>query len=251
VCTLSSSELVDELAETIGVAIAGRLYTANLGIERLVRNVVANSAIRILVLCGRDPVLFRPGQTLSALIQSGVDADQRVIGAAGYLPILSGLSIGELAAFRDQISIVDLTSTADPHALRLAIAALPYREPLAQRMAASKPIERFVTLPAGGQRRPFAADQAGYFVIDVDEFSKQIIVRHYANAGQPRHQISDCRASRIMAAIVEAQLVSDLNHAGYLGRELAKAEIALRLGRHYEQDRPLHRATRTRRPNEA
>src|SRR5262249_32922099 len=37
-------------------------------------------------------------------------------------------------------------------------------------------------------------------------------------------------------------LVTQLDHAGYLGAELAKAETALRLGLRYVQDRPL-RAT--------
>ncbi|MDM7911512.1 MAG: DUF4346 domain-containing protein [Methanotrichaceae archaeon] len=34
-------------------------------------------------------------------------------------------------------------------------------------------------------------------------------------------------------------LVSRLDHAGYLGRELEKAEAALHLGRRYIQDEPL------------
>jgi hypothetical protein len=34
-------------------------------------------------------------------------------------------------------------------------------------------------------------------------------------------------------------LVTQLSHAGYLGEELAKAQIALQLGMRYDQDRPL------------
>ena len=34
-------------------------------------------------------------------------------------------------------------------------------------------------------------------------------------------------------------LISELSHAMYVGRELAKAEEALRSGLQYEQDRPL------------
>jgi hypothetical protein len=57
-----------------------------------------------------------------------------------------------------------------------------------------------------------------------------IIVCHYTNAGQPAHQLSDKRVSRLMAAIVDAQLVTDLGHAGYLRQELAQAELALSAG---------------------
>ena len=40
-------------------------------------------------------------------------------------------------------------------------------------------------------------------------------------------------------AVVENGLVGDYGHALYLGREAQKAEVALRLGLDYEQDRQL------------
>jgi dihydropteroate synthase len=40
----------------------------------------------------------------------------------------------------------------------------------------------------------------------------------------------------ILNAIFELELVSSTAHAGYLGRELKQAEIALKLGRSYAQD---------------
>jgi len=39
--------------------------------------------------------------------------------------------------------------------------------------------------------------------------------------------------------VVEEGLVTQLDHAAYLGRELAKAEVALKTGAHYEQDAAL------------
>jgi tetrahydromethanopterin S-methyltransferase subunit A len=42
-------------------------------------------------------------------------------------------------------------------------------------------------------------------------------------------------------------LVTELAHAAYLGRELARAEDALHLGLHYEQDSRLRRETREER----
>jgi len=40
----------------------------------------------------------------------------------------------------------------------------------------------------------------------------------------------------MLETILNENLISELSHAGYLGRELQKAEIALRLGRSYSQD---------------
>ena len=41
------------------------------------------------------------------------------------------------------------------------------------------------------------------------------------------------------AKIVESGLVTRIDHAAYLGSELAKAEIALRIGKEYIQDSVL------------
>jgi dihydropteroate synthase-like protein len=46
-------------------------------------------------------------------------------------------------------------------------------------------------------------------------------------------------ARDILNTLIEKDLVSRLDHAGYLGRELERAEIALRLKRSYVQDEPL------------
>ena len=51
--------------------------------------------------------------------------------------------------------------------------------------------------------------------------------------------VAGSNARDILNTLIEKGLVSRLDHAGYLGRELEKAEIALRLKRNYVQDEPL------------
>ena len=63
VCTLTSESLIEPLAPVAGVAIAGNVYTANLGIERIVVNVTSNPAIRFLLLCGKDSNPITKGRT--------------------------------------------------------------------------------------------------------------------------------------------------------------------------------------------
>jgi dihydropteroate synthase-like protein len=46
-------------------------------------------------------------------------------------------------------------------------------------------------------------------------------------------------ARDVLNTLIEMGLVSRLDHAGYLGRELERAQIALRLKRNYIQDEPL------------
>jgi tetrahydromethanopterin S-methyltransferase subunit A len=96
VCTLNSDELVDPIAaaEPEAIAIVGTLQTENLGIERLITNVLANPFIRFLVVCGADSrkmIGHLPGQSLVALARDGVDANRRIIGAKGKRPVLRNL----------------------------------------------------------------------------------------------------------------------------------------------------------------
>src|SRR5229473_6293223 len=83
VCALTSDELLRPLAQVPGVAIAGEVQTANLGIERIILNVTANPSIRFLFLCGKDSRLFRQGQSLGALLENGVDEAGRIVDAEG------------------------------------------------------------------------------------------------------------------------------------------------------------------------
>ncbi|HPT37795.1 MAG TPA: DUF4346 domain-containing protein, partial [Methanothrix sp.] len=49
-------------------------------------------------------------------------------------------------------------------------------------------------------------------------------------------------ARDILNTLIDMGLVSRLDHAGYLGRELERAETALHLKRSYVQDEPLWQA---------
>jgi len=51
--------------------------------------------------------------------------------------------------------------------------------------------------------------------------------------------VAGINARDILNTLIRMGLVSKLDHAGYLGRELEKAEIALRLGHSYSQDDDL------------
>ena len=55
----------------------------------------------------------------------------------------------------------------------------------------------------------------------------------------PKTIIKGTTAESVYGKILELDLISKLDHAAYLGSELAKAEIALRTGKNYIQDSPL------------
>jgi tetrahydromethanopterin S-methyltransferase subunit A len=102
----------------------------------------------------------------------------------------------------------------------------------------------------------FVPDPKGFFYIYVDKAAGKIVVEHYANveklvgmrdgdeikliaSGKIKHKFEDSHAEHMYKKILEKNIVSRLDHAAYLGSELAKAEIALQDNLEYEQDKPL------------
>jgi tetrahydromethanopterin S-methyltransferase subunit A len=251
VCTLTSSELMQPLAELAGVSIAGRVYTPNLGIEKIVLNVTTNSAIRFLVLCGRESPVFQPAQAIRALVRDGITPDRRIIGAEGHFPVLRNLTSERIEAFRRQVELVDLTGETSVTVLATRIRALaesahgvdPGRQsPGAVSLSAADSDDTssaFAPIRPGGRREPLAYDPKGFFVVTVDHGPREITCRHFWPDHSPGHEMRGHSAEGMLLGLIREGLVSELTHAGYLGAELAKAETALRLGLHYEQDRPL------------
>lgn len=251
VCTLTSERLPERLVTVPGVAIAGQVYTANLGIERIILNVTANPSIRFLVLCGKDSKLFRPGQSLGALVEDGIDGEGRIVGAQGYDPVLPEVPASRVLAFRRQIELVDWTGEEDPDALAEQIEGVAARNPgpfTASKEDASLETARPMQPPSfrpirpGGRRQPLEYDPKGYFVITIDREEEQIVLQHYLPDHTAAHEMRGRVAESMLLGLLREGLVSQLSHAGYLGAELAKAEAALHLALRYRQDRPLQRS---------
>jgi tetrahydromethanopterin S-methyltransferase subunit A len=244
VCTLTTDNLVSPLVRLPGVAIAGKVYTANLGITRIVLNVTSNPAIRFLLMCGKDSPLFHPGQSLVALVERGVYADRRIVGAIGYEPVLSTLDPARIAQFRQQVEVIDWAGEENLQVLEAGIGSLVARNPgpfAASDSAAGmlQVEEQFTLIRPGGAREPLQYDPKGYFVITLDREQEEIMSRHYLPDHTPAHEMRGRSAGSMLLGLLREGLVTQLSHAGYMGEELAKAEAALRFDLRYDQDRPL------------
>ncbi len=87
------------------------------------------------------------------------------------------------------------------------------------------------------EERPYMPDPMGVFKIRVDHENGYIEVLYIGRKG--RILIRGRSARAIRHEIVSRELISQVSHALYIGQELAKAEIALRLGKNYIQEAPL------------
>ena len=85
-------------------------------------------------------------------------------------------------------------------------------------------------------KRPFKVrlDPMGYFRITLD--GKDILVEHrFEDVTLKEYRAK--KARRLQHEIARDVALSDLNHAIYLGRQLARAETALKEGREFVQER--------------
>ncbi len=84
-------------------------------------------------------------------------------------------------------------------------------------------------------------DRAGFFTFHVDRKRYLIIARHYPTETReaPTIELEGTTAQQLINAILTRELVTQFEHAAYIGRELTRAELALVTGRPYIQEAPL------------
>lgn len=101
-------------AELSGAAIAGPCKTENLGIEKVVANIISNPNIRFLIVTGAEVQGHITGQSIKALYENGADADKKkIIGATGAIPFVENVPLEGVERFQQQLEIVDLIDTED------------------------------------------------------------------------------------------------------------------------------------------
>ncbi len=234
VCTLGTLDIGIPMGS---VAIRGKCVIENIGIEKVVKNVVSNPNIRFLILCGAESKGHFTGQALVSLKENGVDAGKRIIGAKGAMPFLKGLSIEEIEAFRRQVEVVDMVGEMNPDAIAKAAGECAARNPgpfggAALPAPGKEKIERIDASPSDA----WDQDPKGFFIINVNREKGDISAEHYTNNRVMRKVIVGKTAEGIYKKMAALGMVSLQPHAFYLGKELARAEAALRAGQEYIQE---------------
>ena len=238
ICTLTDEALATSIARKAApdIAIVGTLQTENLGIERLILNILANPNIRFLILCGADSqqaVGHLPGQSLVSLAHSGIDSNARILGARGKRPILRNLSLDAVDYFRHSVEVIDVIGNKQISEIMDTVKTYSERNPGKAEPFAS---ERLLKPLTGYLPQRVIPDPAGYFVIYIDRKRQLLLLEYYQNDGLLDTVIEGRVAAELYHPAIEKGLVSRLDHAAYLGRELARAEQALVSGGPFVQD---------------
>jgi tetrahydromethanopterin S-methyltransferase subunit A len=247
VSTLASLQLAELLAQRQprGLALVGKTETENIGIDKIIKNVVTSTTLRHLIVAGIDPEGHRTGNTLLALAANGVDENGRVVGASGKRPILRNVTPAEIQAFRDQVQVIDMIGCEDVDTIAARIQALSQQpvsacgcsEPSECSSHAPISISTASTIVVTDPGEVVKMDPAGYFVILPRAETGMINVEHYAYDNTLLRTIEGSGVRAIYLKLIREGWVTEASHAAYLGKELTKAELSLQHGFKYVQDK--------------
>ena len=262
VSTLASVKLEDKIAKLKpeGLCIIGKTETENIGIDKMIKNVISNPSINSLILAGKDTEGHQSGKTLLALWKKGVDKNMRVIGSKGRRPILKNVTRTDVDKFRRQIKIEDMMGSENTRNLVKKIKELSKNsvgsascgcgddtcapQPATVQikttfmaMPALKPAASVPTVKAKRQSKTtIKLDKAGYFVIIPSKKNSTILVEHYSYDNKLLRKIEGKNGREIYFTIINNKWVTELSHAAYLGKELTKAELSIKKGFKFVQD---------------
>jgi tetrahydromethanopterin S-methyltransferase subunit A len=111
-----------------GAALCGSCKTENLGLEKVIANIISNPNIRFMLCCGTEVKGHLSGQTMVALHKGGVK-EGRVVGAEGAIPFIENLNDAAIKRFQEQIEVVNIMESEDVGAIKAKIHELTARDP--------------------------------------------------------------------------------------------------------------------------
>jgi tetrahydromethanopterin S-methyltransferase subunit A len=155
-----------------GAAICGSCKTENLGLEKVIANIISNPNIRFILLCGTEVKGHLAGQTMVALHKNGVK-DGRVVGAEGAIPFIENLSGDAIKRYQEQCELVNIMESEDTGTIAAKINELKGRDPGA---FAADPMIVEVKEAAGGIETAAAGVNPQFLEIEqrLDKIEKQI-----------------------------------------------------------------------------
>lgn len=241
VTTLGSVALAEDVAKAKpkGLCIVGKVETENIGIEKIIRNVISNPAIRYFICAGAEPPKHLTGASFLALFKNGIDANKRIPGSPSMRPILPNATPEEIETFRRQVEPINMVGCTDVATIAAKVeelAARPARPPLPAfdvPVPDSSMITPHVVATAPGPDR-IKLDKGGYFVIAPR--ADCIFVEHYDYKDRLVRTIEGKDARTVYWSLIQNGWVTKLDHAAYLGKELLRAELSQKHGFAFIQD---------------
>lgn len=106
--------LASQINPSPEAAIWGSSKTENLGVEKIIVNIISNSNIRYILVCGTESRGHLAGQSLLAIHANGIDEKGRIIGSEGAIPFIENISREAVKRFQQQVVLLNRIGLTDP-----------------------------------------------------------------------------------------------------------------------------------------
>src|SRR5665648_1125 len=114
VCVVTLASEITPSEDMLGnIALWGTCKTENLGIEKIVVNIISNCNVRYVIIAGQESRGHFPGDTMFALYANGIDGNGRIIGSNGAIPFIENISEDGIARFVRQVQLIDMRGISD------------------------------------------------------------------------------------------------------------------------------------------
>ena len=122
VCHWTIKDLIVRGLNKNTYAVAGQLYSRDLGVSSIVRNVLAHPHIDTLILCGNEGAIeeTKSSKALLNLLNNGVDQNHFITGSL-QAKIEKEIPIEKINLFRSRVKIVNLIGENDSQKIQKSI----------------------------------------------------------------------------------------------------------------------------------
>lgn len=245
-CSVAVSTLADiNLSKTLAelhpdnLCIVGKTETENIGIDKIVKNVVSNQRIKYLILAGNEPQGHFTGDALLMLKQNGVDENRKIINSKSKRSVLQNSTTEEINRFREQVEIIDMIGCTDVKEIETKIQQYKSNTSCNCNDCNDNAVIKTATTTNVIQAIDYEKvelDKLGYFVI-MPQQDGNIIVEHYTNKNKLANTVKGTNAREIYLTIINNGMLSQTSHAAYLGKELTRVELSIKYNFQYIQDK--------------
>lgn len=238
VTTFDQVTLAEDLAALAppGLCMACPLTGGRGGIEKLAHTLIGNLSIQHLVCVGEASRRPDTLAALTALFEAAPDDMNEALDAVGASKMR--LTAADVEALRKQVQFVDMHGCMeiDQIITRVRDLSLETKNRKTGFLAPGRDSEEHEmrVIAADNLTHEVEFDKAGDFKISVANGC--ISVEHYDSKDVLQRVIEGTSARSICLTLIRNGWISQLDHAAYLGRELSRAELALRTGNAFVQD---------------
>lgn len=122
VCHWTLKDLIVRGLDKNTYAVAGQLYSRDLGVSSLIRNVLAHPYIDTLILCGNEGAIeeTKSSKALLNLIGNGIDQNHFIIGSP-QAKIEKEIPVDKINLFRSRVKVVNLIGENDAQKIQKSI----------------------------------------------------------------------------------------------------------------------------------